>query len=113
MFCGLMSRWISPASCAESSASAIGRRIRSVRAPSSSRAMIISFRFGPRTSRIAMNSESSHSPASKIVTMCGWSSAAWIRPSWRKRSLNDGSIPSVPARIFSATVRPSESWRAS
>ena len=34
-----------------------------------------------------MNSESSHSPASKIVTMCGWSIAAWIRPSRRKRSL--------------------------
>ena len=75
--------------------------------------MIISFRFGPRTSRIAMNSESSHSPASNTVTMCGWSIAAWMRPSLRKRSLNEGSIPSVPARIFSATLRPSASWRAS
>ena len=26
--------------------------------------------------------------------MCGWSIAAWMRPSLRKRSLNEGSIPS-------------------
>ena len=38
----------------------------------------MSFRFGPRISRIAMKKPSSVSPASKTVTMFGWSISAWI-----------------------------------
>ncbi len=38
----------------------------------------MSFRFGPRTSRIAMKKPSSVFPESNTVTMFGWSIFAWI-----------------------------------
>ena len=55
MFCGLTSRWTSPASCAASSADAIAPTTRSASRPLSRSRAMSSARLGPSTRRIAMN----------------------------------------------------------
>ncbi len=60
-------------------------------------------RSEPSTSRIATNSCSSASPASKTGITLGWSIEAARRGSRLKRSRNPSSSPSSSAISFSAT----------
>jgi hypothetical protein len=76
---------------------------------------------GPRASRAASVSPGTYSMTrngvslspltSWSVQMCGWFSAATARAS-RSRLTRSSRLESVPARIFSATVRSSRVSRA-
>ncbi len=113
-FSGLTSRWMMRASCAAESAEAMSMSQRSRCATSGSAAPTKSRSERPLTSSMAMKESSPASPTSKIDTALGWSSAAAVRASRRKRLTRsiDSASPSWAWRTLSATLRPRRPSRA-
>ena len=113
-FSGLMSRWMIRFSCAAPSASAMSTSQRSRWATSGSLAPTKSRSDCPLTSSMAMNEISPASPTSKMDTALGWSSAAAVRASRRKRLARstDSGSSSLDWSTLSATLRPRRPSRA-
>ena len=108
---GLTSRWTTPARCAQASADAICRPMRSTSASGTRPSLRISApRLSPCTSSIAIQTPKSGSlPMSKTRATFGWLSRAMTSASRRKRATIVGSLSS-PARIC---LRANEAFRPS
>src|SRR5438309_661913 len=103
---GLMSRWITPRSCAYASPWSTSITMSSLRSSASgSRPPISSLRSLPSISSIAMNSCPSASPRSYTVMMLGCCRAAAARASRRNRSRMSFVLPNLDPRSFKATYR--------
>ena len=107
MFAGLRSRWITPASCAASSASAICLPIGSASSSGIGPFEIRSARVGPSTSSSTSARVPSASSMPWMAAMLGWLRLARICASRVNRASRSGSAAKASGRIFSATWRPS------
>ena len=112
-FSGLMSRWMTPCSCAYARALASSDRIAMARAPSAGCSRSIhSLRLSPGTNSITKYRLPAASPAACTATMLGCRSFATVRASFRKRSRNARVAASSGVMTLIATRRSSVVSRA-
>ena len=110
MLDGLMSRCTSPFSWATSSAEATCAATLAARCGSSGPSRLISVPSSvPSTQRVAMKTVPFSSPASYSGTTFGWSSAATVLASRRRRSRTTGSAATSGSTTLRATGRLSRS----
>ena len=105
MLAGFRSRWITPASCATSNASAICLAIGSASSTGIGPLAIRSARVGPSTSSSTSARVPSASSMPWICAMFGWLRLARTCASRWNRANRSGSVAKASGRIFRATWR--------
>ncbi len=112
MFSGLRSRWMMPLPWAKSMARHTWTMIFTADWGSMAPPAMSSRRLRPSTYSMTKYQVPSTCPRSMMLTMLGCERLASAEASFSKRATKSSLLARCRARTFTATSRPSESWRA-